>query len=265
MLMMTHTWLLDRFLRERHLREEDLDLFIYNICPDLLPLHKGITAAETHGISRAAPLPPPHRKNAFVYFHLMVDDLSHHGMITGEPIREFNPDANGYTYLKGKPLVEPLLDIYAAQGTPIPYAQAAYRSHMVIEMTFDLAMHGAEHAEGERLIALLCDAMRFTVEEKLAEFSENIGWLYGIMPAAVAETMREGAAFYNRERIGRFMTLEGRIQLFAGKFGISREDVRALAMLEDIMKRGLELVRDYNDFMKPTLAEIVRTGFAPDY
>ena len=265
MLMMTHTWLLDSYLKEKRLSSDYLDLFIYNICPDLLPLHKGITASETHGISRFTPLPHNRRKNAFVQFHLMVDDLSHHGMIPTEPVREFNPDSQGYTYLKGKPLVEPLRDIYEFQGTPIPYAQAAYRSHMLIEMTFDLAMHGAESREGERLITLICDAMHFTVEEKLTEFSTDIAWLYGMSPATVAETMRKGAAFYNRARIRSFMSMEGRIQLFAGKFGISREDDQALAMLAEVMNQGMELVRDYDDFMKPALAEIRSAGFNPEY
>ncbi|MDI9570030.1 MAG: hypothetical protein QM278_04740 [Pseudomonadota bacterium] len=265
MLILTHTRLLDRYLEGKVRGGDYLDLFIYNICPDLLPLHKGITAWETHGISRFAPLPHEHRKNAFVQFHLMVDDLSHHGTIPVEPIREFNPDSQGYTYLKGKPLVAPIQDIYEYQGAPIPHAQAAYRSHMAIEMTFDLAMHDAEGEEGERMIALICDAMRFTVTEKLAEFSADIAWLYGLSPATVAETMEAGAAFYNPERIRRFMTLEGRVQLFAGKFGISREDDRALDMLTEVMKRGMELVRDYDDFMAPALAAIRGAGFDPRY
>ena len=265
MLMMTHTWLLRNFLRDERLIAENLELFVYNICPDLLPLHRDITAADTHGIARCATLPPEHRKNAFVHFHLMVDDLSHHGMITAEPVREFNPDSNGYTYLKGKPLVQPLQDIYARQGTPIAREQAAYRSHMIIEMTFDLAMHLAQIAEGERMISLLCDAMQFTVAERLNEFCNNISWLYGFSPDVVRETMIEGAAFYHRDRIRRFMTMEGRINLFAGKFGIARDDMNALEMLRQVMNMGMELVRDYEDFLEPTLAEIRRAGFNPVY
>lgn len=265
MLMMTHTWLLRNFLGDEKLIADNLDLFIYNICPDLLPLHQDITAADTHGIPRCPALPPAQRKNAFVLFHLMVDDLSHYGMITSEPVREFNPDSHGYTYLKGKPLVRPLLDIYDRQGTPIARDQAAYRSHMIIEMTFDLAMYDASIGEGERLLSLLCEAMHFTVAERLSEFSENIAWLYGFPPEAVRETMQKGATYYNNERMRRFMTLEGRINLFAGKFGISRDDNYVLDMLRDIMKQGMELVRDYEDFMEPTLAEIRRAGFNPEY
>ncbi|MBP8981137.1 MAG: hypothetical protein KBG09_07845, partial [Syntrophobacterales bacterium] len=78
-------------------------------------------------------------------------------------------------------------------------------------------------------------------------------------------TMIEGAAFYHRDRIRRFMTMEGRINLFAGKFGIARDDMNALEMLRQVMNMGMELVRDYEDFLEPTLAEIRRAGFNPAY
>jgi len=264
MLMMTHTWLLMNYPGGEELIRNHPDLLIYNICPDLLPIHKDITAEITHGIPRCRTLPTKYRKNSCVYFHLMVDDISHHGSIAKQPVMEFNPDSSGYTYLKGKPLVQPLLDIYEAQGTPIPYAQAAYRSHMIIEMTFDLALHLEQFGESDKLLILLCDAMSYTLKEKLDEFSENIAWLYGIPVETAAEALRAGAAVYTLNRIRRFMTLEGRIQLFANKYGISRDDGQSVAGLADIMNQGMELVRDYRDFMAPTLAAIRRVGFDPD-
>ena len=264
MLMMTHTWLLKNYPGGEELIRNHPDCLIYNICPDLLPIHKDITADATHRIPRQCVLPSKYRKNAFVHFHLMVDDISHHGAITSCPIMEFNPDSRGYTYLKGRPLVQPLLDIYKNQGTPIPYADAVYRSHMIIEMTFDLALHLGHLEESEKLLALLCDAMSYTVTAKLVEFSENIAWLYGIPMEKVEEALREGAAVYTLNRIRRFMTLEGRIQLFANKYGISRDDGLAIAGLTGVMNHGMELVKDYGDFLAPTLTTIRRAGFNPD-
>ena len=264
MLMMTHTWLLMNYPGGEEFVRNHPDLLIYNICPDLLPIHKDITAEITHGIPRRCTLPAKYQKNAFVHFHLMVDDISHHGSITSQPIMEFNPDSRGYTYLKGRPLVQPLLDIYENQGTPISNADAAYRSHMIIEMTFDLALHLEHLEEGEKLLALLNDAMIYTATEKVAEFSENIAWLYGIPGESVEEALREGAAVYTLNRIRRFMTLEGRIQLFANKYGISRDGGEAIAGLTDVMNQGMELVKDYVDFLEPTLAAIRRVGFNPD-
>lgn len=264
MLMMTHTWLLKNYPGGEELIRNHPDSLIYNICPDLLPIHEDITSEDTHGIPRYRALPAKYRKNAFVHFHLMVDDISHYGAITSQPVMEFNPDSRGYTYLKGRPLVQPLLDIYENQGTPISYADAAYRSHMIIEMTFDLALHLEHLEESDKLLTLLSDAMSYTVTEKLAEFIENIVWLYGIPVESVEEALKEGAAVYTLSRIRRFMTLEARIQLFAHKYGISRDDGRAIAGLTDIMNQGMELVKDYGDFLAPTLAAIRRVGFNPD-
>jgi hypothetical protein len=81
---------------------------------------------------------------------------------------------------------------------------------------------------------------------------------------SVEEAVKEGAAVYTLSRIRRFMTLEARIQLFAQKYGISRDDGRAIAGLTDVMNQGMELVKDYGDFLAPTLAAIRRVGFNPD-
>lgn len=264
MLMMTHTWLLNSYPGGEELIRNHPDLLIYNICPDLLPIHKDINADITHGISRRRRLPVRYRKNAFVQFHLMVDDISHYGAITSRPVTEFDPDSQGYTYLKGKPLVQPIFDIYKNMGTPIPYADAAYRSHMIIEMTFDLALHLGHLKESEKLLDLLGEGMSFAVGENIAEFSENISWLYGMPQQTIKEALREGAAAYTLDRIRRFMTLEGRIQLFAHKYGIPRDDGKAVAGLTEVMNRGMELVKDYGDFFEPTLASIRRVGFNPD-
>jgi hypothetical protein len=263
MLMMTHTWLLLNYPGGKEFISNNSDLLIYNISPDLLPIHKDLTAEVTHGIPRHRPLPDKHRKNAFVHFHLMVDDISHHGTIMSQPVMEFDPDSNGYTYLKGKPLVQPLLDIYEHMGKPITYAHAAYRSHMIIEMTFDLALHQGQLDESDKLLIRLCEAMSFTALEKLTEFSENIAWLYGVPVQIIEEAMQEGAAIYTLNRIRRFMTLEGRIQLFANKYGIPRDDGQAIDMLTDVMNKGMDLVKDYGDFLEPTLAAIRRVGFNP--
>jgi len=264
MLMMTHTWLLKNYPGGEALIRNHPDLLVYNICPDLLPIHKDINAEATHGIPRCRVLPVRYRKNAFVHFHLMVDDISHHGSITSQPVMEFDPDSHGYTYLKGRPLVQPIFAIYKNMNAPISYADAAYRSHMIIEMTFDLALHQGHLEESERLLTLLCEAMSFAAGEKLDEFCGNIAWLYGMPVQTIEEALREGAAVYTLNRIRRFMTLEGRIQLFANKYGIPGDDGQAIAGLTAVMNKGMELVKDYGDFLEPTLAAIRRVGFNPD-
>lgn len=263
MLMLTHAWLLEHFLGERYLDPEHQDLFVYNICPDFLPIHKRFTSDITHGISRFRKLPVKYRKGAFIHFHLMVDDISHHGLIDKIPVREFNPDSKGYTYLKGKPLIQPLMDLYRNQKTPIDFSVAAYRSHMIIEMTYDLTLFMALPEESRRLVSLMCDAMQMTMLDKLDEFSTIVGWFYDSDSRDVSEALRKCAQVYTMQRMNSFMNLEGRMRAFSQKFGLAVSDDKALAGLKEIMMQGMDLIGDYREFLDPTLAAIKKVGFNP--
>lgn len=141
MLMLTHSWLLAHYLGKEKFNRKLQDLYVYNICPDFLPAGPVFSPRLTHGAPRFRPIPPEFQGANFIVFHLMVDDISHYGLIKARPDEEFNPDAEGYSYLKGIPLRGPLMDFHQTYGNPIDLAQAAYQSHMVIEMTFDLALY----------------------------------------------------------------------------------------------------------------------------
>jgi len=261
MLMLTHAWLLAHLLGPSCFDEKNQDLFIYNVCPDFLPVHPSFTSDTTHGISRFRKLPDPYRKGAFVHFHLMVDDMSHHGFIHKIPIREFNPDSQGYTYIKGRPLVRPLMDLSPRQGTPIDPSVAAYQSHMIIEMIFDLALYLGKPDESNRLIVAMCDAMQSIIRDHLDDFSGTVGWLYDASPQDVASAVKQCASIYTPERMNGFMTMEGRIKLFGKKFGLDTSDHQSMSILKEIMTDGMSLVADYEEFLDPTLAAIRKAGF----
>ena len=263
MLMLTHAWLLEHFLGDRCLNRETRDLFIYNICPDFLPIHHRFSSEMTHGISRFRELPAEYQKAAFIHFHLMVDDISHHGLIDKVPVRVFNPDSLGYSYLKGRPLIQPLMELYESQGKPIDVSVAAYRSHMIIEMTFDLALFLSMPEDGRRLIALMSEALQMTLRDQLDEFTSVVGWLYDINPQDIADALRQCAAVYTESRMNRFMSLDGRMQVFGHKFGLDAADDRTRACLEKIMTRGMDLVGDYAEFLNPTLTSVRKVGFNP--
>lgn len=262
--MLTHAWLLQHFLGDKSLAEENRDLFVYNICPDFLPIHKSFNSDLTHGVSRFRELPEKYRKAAFIHFHLMVDDISHHGLIDKIPVKVFNPDSRGYTYLKGKSLMKPLMDLYNSQGKPIDSSVAAYRSHMIIEMTFDLALHLALPEESKRLVGLMCDAVQQMAQKgKLDEFSEMVAWFYNRDPKDAGDAMRQCAEVYTMKRMESFMTMEGRIKVFINKFGLEPDDKRTFSMVESLMAQGIDLVGDYETFLEPTLDAIQKVGFNP--
>lgn len=264
MLMLTHSWLLEHFLGAESFNAENQDLYVYNICPDFLPIRKGFTSERTHAVSRFREIQPRYAKAAFIHFHLMVDDISHHGVIDKIPVTVFNPDSKGYTYIKGKPLIQPLMELYDRCGTPINASVSAYRSHMIIEMMFDLVLHWAIPEESNKLISHMCEAVqRMTQMERLDEFSETVGWLYNADPNEISEAMQQCANVYTLSRMNGFMNLEGRIKVFMSKFGLEPTDDETFSALKGIMMQGMDLVEDCKAFLDPTLDAIRKVGFNP--
>ena len=252
--MLTHTWILKEFLGTDRLSRDVLDMFVYNVSPDILSIHGTITSDMTHGIPRFRPLPRQYKKAAFVHFHLLVDDIAHHGKISRTAVRGFNPNSDGYTYVKGRPLVRPIMDFYKSIGKEIGYSRAAYQSHMIIEMTFDLVLHQAR-GNGE-LIPLFCEALEYTVQNRLREFSETNAWLFGIGEEIIDEAIRQGRDACSMDRMGRFMDMEGRIGLCIDKFGLDRNDDSTWRGMKNLIASGMALVADYEDFLYPAMREI---------
>ncbi|MBN1614058.1 MAG: hypothetical protein JW950_06290 [Deltaproteobacteria bacterium] len=259
MLLITHTWILREFLGNSVNDDAFLDLYAYNAAPDLLPIHQDITSELTHSIPRFCTLPPTCEKAAFVQFHLLVDDIAHHGRIERNPVCRFNPDSEGYTYVTGRPLMKPLNDLYRIIGEPISYSDLAYRTHMIIEMAFDMALY--KGLGKEDLLKLFVEALNYTLDHKLAEFSRILGWLYGLSDRTVRESFDWGKDACTLERMHRFMNEEGRVGLFIDKFGLDRNNPHIWSSLTGVMEQGLYLVRDYEAFLDPTLKAIKEAGF----
>ena len=75
--MLTHTWILREFLGGDYISKQGLsDLYIYNILPDVLPLHEHITAEITHRSTGKTSPPAEFIKARYIYFHLLTDDFA---------------------------------------------------------------------------------------------------------------------------------------------------------------------------------------------
>jgi len=256
MLMLTHTWILNEFLGS-NVNEDNLDVFAYNVSPDILCIHEIITSEMTHGVTRRLSVPPQYSKASYVYFHLLIDDIAHHGKIRDAPITHFNPDSDGYTYVKGRQLIQPIRNLYESLGKNISYSEAAYQAHMIIEMAFDLALYREQ--EDENLISLFCNAISYAENQKMTEFSNTLSWLYGIDKNIVIEAMKRGVRSCRPERMKKLMNIEDRVNLYVKKFGLG-EDNRAALGVRNIMARGMELVCDYRNFLHPAIKSVRETG-----
>lgn len=222
MLMLTHTYLLQKVLGAADIKNKDLDIYIYNIAPDLLTIHPDINAGKTHTIKRFTDIPAKYPQSAYVMFHLLVDDLAHHGSICLDYQEEFNPESQGFCYIKGKPLINTILDLHKIIQNEISYNEAAYRSHLIIEMIYDLVILNEIYSL--ETISLLAEAINFTVNNKLDEFTSTINWLYDVKESDIRAVMKDACFYLTKERMERIMNIEGRIRLYSDKFGLKSKD-----------------------------------------
>jgi hypothetical protein len=167
-------------------------------------------------------MPVKYPQSAYVMFHLLVDDLAHFGSICLDYQAAFNPESQGFCYIKGRPLINFILDLHKIIQNEISYNEAAYRSHLIIEMIYDLVI--LEEINSMETISLLVEAINFTVNNKLDEFTSTINWLYGLEESDIRSVMKDACTYLTKERLERIMNIEGRIRLYSDKFGLKSKD-----------------------------------------
>ena len=261
MLMLTHTYLLQSILDMGGIRDYDLDIFVYNIIPDLLTIHPDIDSRQTHQIKRLPKVSPLYPKAAYVMFHLMVDDLAHYGFISPGIPDDFDPDSHGYTYIIGKPLINSILDFQKKVDKEISYNEAVYRSHLIVEMVYDLAI--IDYIKNNNTIELLADAVRTTAEGKMDEFVATINWLYDLNKQEIFAVMERALSYITEERMKKTLNIEGRILLYSYKFGLQNGEQLYLADMKKIFLHASQLVDDNAVFLREAEETIKKYGWLP--
>jgi hypothetical protein len=196
-------------------------------------------------------------------FHLLVDDLAHHGSMGIEHNEEFNPDSQGYCYIKGKPLIADILDLHKKIKNEISYNEAAYRSHLIIEMIYDVVI--LNQINSFQTISLLAEAINYTVNHRLNEFASTMSWLYDIEQNDIRAVMKEVCSYLTSERMERIMNIEGRIRLYSDKFGLKNKDELFKDVIQNLFikaKNSLEL-DEKELFLNKTVKAIKDYGWLP--
>jgi len=260
MLMLTHTCLLQQMMSASGIQNMDPDIYIYNIAPDLLTIHPDINPRQTHSIPRFIEAPPDHLRTAYIMFHLLVDDLAHYGSISMTCKEGFDPDSSGYTYLKGRNLVRSIMELHAIIGKDISYSEAAYRSHLIIEMIYDLIIGPQIDKNGS--IDLLEEAIHFTFDRREKEFCSDISWLYGIDFEQSREVLKIAVSYITGERLRRIMNIEGRIRLFTDKFGLRNTNELFAEAIAALFQNALGSIEN-DDFLQETALTIRNCGWLP--
>ena len=261
MLMLTHTYLLQSIMDMAGIKNYNPDIFVYNIVPDLLTIHPEITSRQTHKIKRLLQIPPLYPKAAYVMFHLFVDDLAHYGFISPGIPDDFDPDSQGYTYIKGKPLIGSILAFQKKVNKEISYNEAAYRSHLVVEMVYDLII--MDYIKNNKTIELLANAVYVTVKEKMDEFTATINWLYGLDEPDIRDVMTKALSYMTEERLKKTLNIEGRIRLYEYKFGLQDDEQLYLADMKNIFLHASQLLDNGTIFLRETEETVKSYGWLP--
>ncbi len=256
MLLNTHTWILREYAGDR-LRRDNLDILIYNVMPDILPIHRDITPEMTHRMERFRDVPSGYGKARFIQFHLLVDDLSHHGHITRRGYERFENASEGYAYRKGASLTQAMIDMHGRRHGELSAEEARYRSHLIIEMAVDLVVYG----QYPEIVQLFSQAVELTLEGRLEGLIKTLHWAYSMPEELANEAVVQGMAAYRNEILRRSVSLEGRTDLFIWKFYGGAAEEKLKDGIRDLLQMGMESVADYEDFLSATLQEISKTGF----
>jgi hypothetical protein len=261
--MLTHTYFLQKFLGAVDVKDIDLDVYVYNIVPDLLTIHPQISSNRTHKIRRSLQIPAQYPRSAYVMFHLLVDDLSHYGYICSNCQEEFDSNSQGYSYLKGKPLINSILDLHKIINKEISYTEATYQSHLIIEMIYDLVI--LNQINSFKTIDLLAEAIKFTVKNKMDGFVATINWLYDIEKTEIGEVMKNASIYITKERMEGIMNIESRIHLYKDKFGLESNDQLFYDGLENLFQQAKDLIDDDELFFRETIQTIKNYGWLPTF
>lgn len=260
MLMLTHTCMLQERIKDHGIKNIDPDIYIYNIAPDLLTIHPEISSKMTHSIDRLFEIPSQRRRVSYLMYHLFVDDVAHYGEIKLKCSEEFNPDSPGYTYVRGKSLIAPLIELHHIIGRDISREDAAYRSHLIIEMIYDLVIR--EQIDKNQSMQLLEDAIKFTLEKRSEQFCSDMAWLYGIDKNHTLYVLESAMTYMTRERMERLMNFEGRIRLFTDKFGLRNDSLQFADLIKTLFRDALTSVEN-DDFSRMAAAVIDDCGWTP--
>jgi hypothetical protein len=255
MFMLTHTYFLQKVLCHAGVKDVEPDIYVYNIAPDLLAIHPLISSAKTHFLQRSLQIPSQYSKSAYVIFHLLVDDLSHHGYISSGEQEEFNLNSQGYSYIKGITLIESIMDLHKMIDKEISYIDAVYQSHLIIEMIYDLVI--LKHINSFNTVDVLIDAIQYTARNKMNEFIDTIKWLYGLEENDIKEVMKSALFFITKEGMDGIMNIEGRINLYKDKFGLNSNERLFFDGLKTLFQRAMDLINDDELFFLET-AQVIK-------
>jgi len=257
MLTNVHNWVLRELLRRKGKEDKDLSIYLYNIAPDSLPMHKDISAKLTHKITLSKELLKKHPKLIFVKYHLMVDNLGHYGLLTCPKGINNNFEKEGYAYIKGRSLIEEVKKFYqegrewSTVHSPqsIDENSALYLAHTAVEIALDLKLS----EEDESITSLFFALQGSLTPQALEEYYQSLAELYNLRPETIREAREAPLKFYGEPKSKEDFFLDKRVKIILrkSKMEFTRENIDKAKRL---VIKGERLLTDY----LPTLEDWVK-------
>lgn len=245
MLTNVHNWILREILRKTQ-KNFPLDIFLYNIAPDALSMHKDVSAELTHKVNLTEKLLKKYPKLIYVKAHIIVDNIGHYGEIYSTPVKK------GYSYLKGENIRERVKEFCNELKFKQDEEFISYLTHTVVEIALDFKISEDDPTISELFLKI----QREIPPDKYEEYVEAISSLYKIDREIVKEARKEPFKFYGGE-ISSFedFFLNRRVRLILRKTEkeFTEENISSA---RELVRYSLNFLDDYNSFLDDAVEKL---------
>jgi hypothetical protein len=250
MLTNVHTWILRELIKKKKI-EDSLDIYLYNIAPDSLPMHKEISPQLTHNIKLGDEILSKYPKLVYVKYHIMVDNIGHYGDIKCPKDIDDNFQKNGYAYIKGRNLINKIKDFYNEFNEEISDNDALYMAHIVVEISLDLKLS----IDDKSIAELFFLAGASLLSSDLNEYCNSLAELYNLKPNTILESRMAPVSFYGKFDAKENFFLNKRVRLILRK---AKKDFtkQNIEKAKKIVVDCLNLLDDYKNFLDDCVKKI---------
>ncbi|MDR2860979.1 MAG: hypothetical protein LBV07_00270 [Syntrophobacterales bacterium] len=171
-------------------------------------------------------------------------------------MRTFNVHAQGYAYVTGRPLIEPIREYCATRGIAMGYNEAVYYSHMIIELGVDIYLRKSK--EGKELVTLFGQGIGQASAGSFTGFAEILLWLFeGINGKMIRSALQQVMKFYETDHLILSADADDRIQYYAERMGEIKatDDGRSCEGMGIIVEKGLALIGDPTDYLREVVVQ----------
>ncbi len=244
MLTNVHNYVLREVLREKKQNINDISVYLYNIAPDALPLHKNISANITHKTEISPSLLEKYPQLIYIKYHLLVDNLGHYNDIILTNDTQDNFDKKGYAYLKGREVLPYLKQSSLTTNTEITDNDMLYLSHIIVEIALDYKVYQYDNSIARSFF----ETTTATDEKILKEYYAALSELYKVDMSMIKQSREEPAKFYQGATTADDFFLNRRSYLLLRKLkkDFTEDNIKHSV---ELVKKAISYLNDYQDFL----------------